>query len=172
MCTIILKCRFWTQLVPMSTSDRQQKSVERFITKSRWSTWDISHCTFTRYHLQKVKESQLPDISRTASEHWPSWEWVFCGVYLPSNQRTGFKRRARWDRMASRSTFLGLSTAIGGLRFVVLLTHKLCHCISKHLTQLFMDTVQLTRFCWILSSNPAILVEISTRITEFSPRNL
>ena len=32
------------------------------------------------------------------------------------------------------------------------------------------DTVGLTRFYWILSSNPAILVEISTRITEFSER--
>ena len=32
------------------------------------------------------------------------------------------------------------------------------------------DTVGLTRFYWILSSNPAILVEISTRITEFEER--
>ena len=32
------------------------------------------------------------------------------------------------------------------------------------------DTVGLTRFYRILSSNPAILVEISTRITEFSER--
>ena len=33
-----------------------------------------------------------------------------------------------------------------------------------------LDTVGLTRFYWILSSNPAILVEISTRITEFEER--
>ena len=32
------------------------------------------------------------------------------------------------------------------------------------------DTVGLTRFYWILSSNPAIFVEISTRITEFEER--
>ena len=35
---------------------------------------------------------------------------------------------------------------------------------------IFNDTVGLTRFYWILSSNPAILVEISTRITEFEER--
>ena len=33
-----------------------------------------------------------------------------------------------------------------------------------------LDTVGLTRFYWILSSNPAILVEILTRITEFEER--
>ena len=33
-----------------------------------------------------------------------------------------------------------------------------------------VDTVGLTRFYWILSSNPAILVEILTRITEFEER--
>ena len=43
----------------------------------------------------------------------------------------------------------------------------------KHFTKYVcanIDTVGLTRFYWILSSNPAILVEISTRITEFSER--
>ena len=40
---------------------------------------DISHYSITRCHPRKVKESRLPSISRTASEHWPPWVWaIFC----------------------------------------------------------------------------------------------